>query len=74
MSRSGFAGQLTPVDGRAYAQRQQGYTTHADCDVDEQQFARDHTGDQQSDRDNNEKRTEANHNAFSPAVPLRSDP
>jgi hypothetical protein len=36
MGCPGFAGKLTPVDDRAYAQRQQGHATHADRDVDEQ--------------------------------------
>ena len=43
--RLGLAGQLTPVGGRTYAERQQGRATHANRDVDEQKLARDHTSD-----------------------------
>ena len=53
--------QLTPLDCSTYTQRQQGDPTDANRQVDEQQLACDHTSDQQTDRHDNEKRTEADH-------------
>jgi hypothetical protein len=63
--------QLAPFDGRAYTQRQQCDPADANRQVDEKQLACDHTGDQQTDRHDNEKRTEADH-MRSPSGPCRS--
>ncbi len=62
--------QLTPLDGRTYAQRQQGDPADGNRQVDEHQLAGDHTGDEQTDRHDNEKRTEADHSR-SPSRPCR---
>jgi hypothetical protein len=56
-----LTGQLTPLDGSTYAQRQQGDPADANRQVDEQQLACDNTSDQQTDRHGNEKRTEPDH-------------
>ena len=58
LGRLGFAKQFRPLDGGAYTQRQQGDSADADRQVDQPQLARDHTRDEQPDRDHDEKRTE----------------
>jgi hypothetical protein len=66
----GLAEQLIPLQERADAQGQQGYATDADRDVDQHQLAGDDPGDQQSERDGNQKRAEPDHRR-SPSDPCR---
>jgi hypothetical protein len=61
LGRRGRGEQLFPLDQRANGQGQQGYAAHADRDVDQGQLAGDDPGNQQSDRDGNEKRAEPDH-------------
>jgi hypothetical protein len=55
------AEQLPPLDGRTYTQRQQGNPADGNRQVDEQQLAGDDTSDEQTNRHDYEKRTEADH-------------
>jgi len=71
LGRSLLAEQLVPLDERANTQGQQGYAAHADRDVDQHQLASDNPGDQQSERDGNQKRAEPDHGR-SPSDPCRS--
>jgi hypothetical protein len=70
LSRLGLTEQLAPLDEHPDTQGQQGHPADADRTVDQGQPAGHDPGDQQSDRDSNEKRAESNHER-SLSVPRR---
>jgi hypothetical protein len=70
LSRLGLAEQLVPLDEGADTQGQQGYAADADREVHQHQPAGHNPGDQQSDRNSNEKRAEPDHER-SLSVPRR---
>jgi len=70
LNRSGLAEQLVPLDEHPDTQRQQSHPADADRTVDQDEPAGHDPGDQQSDRDSNEKRAESDHER-SLSVPRR---